>query len=301
MINQVTVHTNVRGHLGEQGEIVLTGDVGHEGVDIEIGPENDWLTGKAGNALGVTSGNYAGRIELKALDDVTDIRLEIGPAGDPAALARLGLSTHVYIDGQVPEDLIVVAKGSATGALSIVQKPDTVTPLSALRDRKMSLTFTSDTRYQLVDVATNTLLAEREYNALDGIRYRGVQINLSRRPADGDSFLINGNHDGIGDNSNILRLASLEASRDLLSGGFTIAESWHGHINEIGNLGNQARIAKEALTIVHEQAVEARDRVSGVSLDEEAADLIRFQQAYQASARIIQTANNLFEAVLQVR
>jgi flagellar hook-associated protein FlgK len=165
----------------------------------------------------------------------------------------------------------------------------------------MSLTFTSDTRYQLVDVATNTLLAEREYNALDGIRYRGVQINLSRRPADGDSFLINGNHDGIGDNSNILRLASLEASRDLLSGGFTIAESWHGHINEIGNLGNQARIAKEALTIVHEQAVEARDRVSGVSLDEEAADLIRFQQAYQASARIIQTANNLFEAVLQVR
>ena len=86
-----------------------------------------------------------------------------------------------------------------------------------------------------------------------------------------------------------------------MSGGFTIAESWHGHINEIGNLGNQARIAKEALTIVHEQAVEARDRVSGVSLDEEAADLIRFQQAYQASARIIQTANNLFEAVLQVR
>jgi len=41
--------------------------------------------------------------------------------------------------------------------------------------------------------------------------------------------------------------------------------------------------------------------VSGVSLDEEAADLIRFQQAYQASARIIQTANTLFEAVLQVR
>ena len=301
MINQVAVHTNVRGYLGEQGEIVLTGDAGHEGIDIEIGPENDWLTGKAGNALGVSSGNYAGRIEFKALDDVTDIRLEIGPAGNPADLARLGLTTHVYIDGQVPEDLIVVAKGNATGSLSIIQKPGTVTPLSALRERQMSLTFTSDTRYQLVDVATNTLLAEREYNALDGIRYRGVQINLSRRPAEGDSFLINGNHDGVGDNSNILRLASLEAARDLVPGGFTIAESWHGHINEIGNLGNQARIAQEALVIVHEQAVEARDRVSGVSLDEEAADLIRFQQAYQASARIIQTANNLFEAVLQVR
>ena len=53
--------------------------------------------------------------------------------------------------------------------------------------------------------------------------------------------------------------------------------------------------------IVNEQAVEARDKVSGVSLDEEAADLVRFQQAYQASARVIQTANQLFDAILQVR
>jgi flagellar hook-associated protein FlgK len=301
MVNQVTVHTNVRAHLGEKGEIVLTNDVGFEGADIEVGPANDWLTGKAGNALGLSSGNYAGRVALTALDDVTDIRLEIGPAGDPSALARLGLSTHVYIDGQVPEDLIVVAKGGAAGAFSVAQKSDDLTPLRALREREMSVTFTSDTRYQIVDVATNTLLAEREYNALDGIRYRGIQIGLSRRPADGDTFLINGNHDGVGDNSNILRLASLESSRNLVPGGLTIAESWHGHINEIGNLGNQARIAQEALKVVNDQAVEARDRVSGVSLDEEAADLIRFQQAYQASARIIQTANTLFEAVLQVR
>jgi len=301
MVNQVAVHTNVRAYLGEQGEIVLTNDEGYEGGDIDIGPENDWLTGKAGNALGVSSGNYTGRVQLRALDDTTDIRLEIGPAGSPAALARLGLATHVYIDGQAPEDLIVIAKGSASGAFSISQKHDEAVPLKALREREMSVTFTSDTRYQIVDVATNTLLAEREYNALDGIHYRGIQISLSRRPAEGDTFLIDGNRDGIGDNSNILRLAALESSRDLVPGGFTIAESWHGHINEIGNLGNQARIAQEALTVVHDQAVEARDRVSGVSLDEEAADLIRFQQAYQASARIIQTANTLFEAVLQVR
>jgi flagellar hook-associated protein FlgK len=58
---------------------------------------------------------------------------------------------------------------------------------------------------------------------------------------------------------------------------------------------------KSVILIVNEQAVEARDKVSGVSLDEEAADLVRFQQAYQASARIIQTANQLFDAILQVR
>jgi flagellar hook-associated protein FlgK len=52
--------------------------------------------------------------------------------------------------------------------------------------------------------------------------------------------------------------------------------------------------------VVNDQAIEARDKVSGVSLDEEAADLIRFQQAYQASAKAMQVANTLFDAILQV-
>jgi flagellar hook-associated protein FlgK len=53
--------------------------------------------------------------------------------------------------------------------------------------------------------------------------------------------------------------------------------------------------------VVHEQAVSARDQVAGVSLDQEAADLIRFQQAYQAAAKVLQVASQLFDSVLQVR
>jgi flagellar hook-associated protein FlgK len=53
--------------------------------------------------------------------------------------------------------------------------------------------------------------------------------------------------------------------------------------------------------VVHDQAVASRDQVSGVSLDEEAANLIRFQQAYQASAKVMQVAGQLFDAVLSIR
>jgi len=60
-------------------------------------------------------------------------------------------------------------------------------------------------------------------------------------------------------------------------------------------------VAQEALQVVYEQAIETREQVSGVSLDEEAADLIRFQQAYQASAKVMQTASTLFDAILTVR
>jgi flagellar hook-associated protein FlgK len=55
------------------------------------------------------------------------------------------------------------------------------------------------------------------------------------------------------------------------------------------------------LTVVHDQAVTAKDQISGVSLDQEAADLIRYQQAYQAAAKILQVASQLFDSVLQVR
>jgi flagellar hook-associated protein 1 len=72
-------------------------------------------------------------------------------------------------------------------------------------------------------------------------------------------------------------------------------------VSKVGNMSQQALVAKDALTVVYDQAVEARDGISGVSLDEEAANLIRFQQAYQASAKVMQTASTLFDSILAVR
>jgi len=110
---------------------------------------------------------------------------------------------------------------------------------------------------------------------------------------------MDGNKDGKGNNENMLRLAALESTG--LVAGKTISSNYIDHVNDMGNISRQANIAQEALTVVHEQAVSARDKVSGVSLDEEAANLIRFQQAYQASAKVMQVAGVLFDAVLAVR
>jgi len=63
----------------------------------------------------------------------------------------------------------------------------------------------------------------------------------------------------------------------------------------------QAELSELSLKGVHEQAVASRDAVSGVSLDQEAADLVRFQQAYQASAQILQASNKLFDSILAIR
>ena len=171
-----------------------------------------------------------------------------------------------------------------------------------MRKEPFEITFDTETEYTIKDVNTGTILASRKYNALDGINYQGVKVNLSANPSAGNTFLIDGDDDGIGNNQNILNIAALE-QKGFVGGenGATLSETYGGAVTKVGNIANQANISQQALTIVNEQALEKRDQVSGVSLDEEAADLVRFQQAYQASARVMQVSNQLFDSILQLR
>ena len=95
-----------------------------------------------------------------------------------------------------------------------------------------------------------------------------------------------------------MRLAALAETPLTALGERSAAGYYAGLTSRVGTQSRQAMIGQEALKVVKAQAEEARDRISGVSLDEEAADLIRYQQAYQAAAKIIQTSQDLFDAVL---
>ena len=122
-----------------------------------------------------------------------------------------------------------------------------------------------------------------------------------------EAFVVDGNNagpnqafDAHGNNQNILRLARLQ-SDPVISGGNTLSQAYLQLVGDAGNKATQAEISAQATDVLKQQATEARDRVSGVSLDQEAADLIRFQQAYQASAQVMQVASTIFDAILQVR
>ena len=173
--------------------------------------------------------------------------------------------------------------------------------VETLRAEPFEVSFTSPTTYTIKDVLTNTVVAERLYDPSVGVMYRGVSLRLNADPVAGDRFLVDGNQDGIGNNGTALRLAELQNNRVVGNGSYTLSEAYGNLVGETGNVAFQAGIAQKALEVVKDQAVQARDKVSGVSLDQEAADLIRFQQAYQASAKVMQTANTLFDAILGIR
>lgn len=289
------------------GELILTNTSGNEGQDISIA-----ATTTAGsnslNALGQGSGIFRAQLSLtQALkaSNGTDVRspiqLGFGASGTPSDLAKLGFRTGAYINGAVKEDLLVFVTGAGLASVSASYAGQAVDAKQSLRTQPMKVEFTSATRYKITDINTSTVLAERDFDPsqLDpAISYQGLHLSLTSPPGAGDVFTLDGNQDGMGNNDNIRAMAALE--NRAVVGNKTLTNSYIDQVNEIGNIARQASIAKTALAVVNDQAAQARDEISGVSLDKEAADLIRYQQAYQAAAKVLQVATQLFDSVLQI-
>ena len=228
------------------------------------------------------------------------IRLGLGQAGKTTQLAALGFRTGVYLVGEIKEDLFVFADGEAGGfRLGATFSQGSRDAVATLRAEPYEVTFIGASRYLIRDVETGSVVAEREYDPSLGVSYRGVTLKFNEEPAVGDRFLVDGNQDGIGSNGTAVRLSELESQQ--IVGRYTLSQAYGNLVGDTGNVAFQAEIAQKALEVVKDQAVQARDKASGVSLDQEAADLIRFQQAYQASAKVMQTANALFDAILGIR
>ena len=273
---------------------------------ISIGPGKDVNGRYVANALGLEPADYDVTARLKRLqlnpDFNPDIRLSFGTAGDPSDLAKIGLRTGAYVQNGNPDDLLlfVTGKGAANVAVGFEGAPDNVR--DSLRGQSLSIKFTAVDRYSIIDTKTGTELADRRYDpsVLEPlIDFEGLQIKLSHAPSVGDSYKIDGNYDGLGNNVNMLDMVDL--NKKPVTNGKTIANTYIDQINSVGNLAQQSSITQQALTVVNDQAIAARDKVSGVNLDEEAAALIRYQQAYQACAKVMQTSGQLFDAIIQIR
>lgn len=128
--------------------------------------------------------------------------------------------------------------------------------------------------------------------------YGGMTFSVSGVPDDGDEFVIERNSDGDGDNRNALLLGGLQ-DRSILSGGAaTYQEAYSSLVGEVGTATQRAQTNRDAQQTGLEQAKASREEVSGVNLEEEAANLLRYQQAYQAAAQSINIARSTFDSLL---
>ena len=141
------------------------------------------------------------------------------------------------------------------------------------------------------------------YTGASGETYR-FDFSVSGRPQTDDSFSLTFNQSGVSDNRNALKLADLQSKQtvgvdgSVAGSGFSFTDGYGELVERVGTLTAQARMDSEATGSILKQATDNRDSLSAVNLDEEAANLIKFEQYYNASAQIIQVARSLFDTLI---
>jgi flagellar hook-associated protein 1 FlgK len=129
--------------------------------------------------------------------------------------------------------------------------------------------------------------------------YFGFQVSINGDPVAGDTFAIGYNTGGKSDNRNAVALGKLQIADTLADGSATYQSAYGQLVGFIGTETRQARIDSDAGKVLVTQTQAIRDEVSGVNLDEEATDLVRFQQAYNATAQVIAVARSLIDTLLK--
>ncbi len=158
----------------------------------------------------------------------------------------------------------------------------------------VTITFQSATQYTVSGDPT-----VYTYTPGANIDVNGWRVQVSGTPSAGDTFSVTDNAGGTGDNRNALKLADILKEPVLDKGTASLSAAVGQFVGDIGVKTNQAQVSAAAQKVVYDESVDSLQSVAGVNLDEEAANLVRYQQAYMAAAQMIRVADTIFQSVLQ--
>jgi flagellar hook-associated protein 1 FlgK len=132
------------------------------------------------------------------------------------------------------------------------------------------------------------------------VSFQGKSFVVSGVPKNGDVFDITPNTNGTADNRNAILLSGLQSKNILINGSSTAQGAYGQLVSLVGSKAQELKATSESESKLLEQAVQSQQSNSGVNLDEEAANLLRYQQAYQAAAKLLQIAGQLFDSLLAI-
>lgn len=221
---------------------------------------------------------------------------------EPTEFAAAGFDVLVRDPARVAAAAPIVTGAAATnrgtGAIS-GGTVDPVLPLDPNLRQSVTLTFTSAGTFDVGGTGTGNPTGVA-YVPGATISYNGWSVVLSGTPAAGDRFTISANAGGVSDSRNAGLLGALQSARRLEGGAATYADAYAQMVSEAGNRARATEVTAGAQTAIAKQAEDQAQGVSGVNLDEEAANLLRFQQAYQAAGKALSVAATLFDTLLGI-
>jgi|TARA_B110000208_G_scaffold146276_2_gene176501 flagellar hook-associated protein FlgK len=291
----------VEGVVNPNGTILIRPTAANVGKNILLGNPT---VAETTNFLGEANGIYTGRVEYTNTGAVvakgTNINFGFkdhgAGTGRATDLSRIGLATTITSSTRLDDDFLVYVTGAANDvAIRYDIKAKPVLPEVSI-EPAFSLTFLTPSQVQITDTTSNTIMAKKNYVWPSGVLVNDVKVVFEEAPTTGDVFTIKANEGAIGDNGNMMRILAV---KDIgVDGNEIPIQKYISLVSDIGNKHHLAQMSSEALQVVKDDAQALLDNTTGVTLDTEAADLIRYQQSYQAAAQIIKVSQDIFATLL---
>lgn len=204
-------------------------------------------------------------------------------SSNPATVLTAGYVTPASSANLQPSDYKVTVTGTVPTSYTLTRLSDNAT-IASPAAAGFTLAFDGN------EAVGNTFLVKPTFYAARNI---ADQLSDPRKIAAASTAA------GVpGDNSNALSMANLEQTKTLLGGTASFSEGYGQLVAQVGTLTHSADISRSAQDVLLKQATASREAISGVNLDEEAANLIKFQNAYQASAKVVSVVNSLFDTLI---
>ncbi|MBL8450573.1 MAG: flagellar hook-associated protein FlgK [Dechloromonas sp.] len=240
------------------------------------------------------------RYAASTLDvSITDTRMIAAgaPVSTAATASNLGTGSITAPVVSSTASIVGGAFGSSSSPLKLTYAGGSLTGFPA------SLPVT----YTLLNSNPVTLaapVASLPYQSGMTIAVGGVSFSIAGALKDQDSFTVGPNAGGVSDSRNAVALGQLQTSKLMLSAdgqpSATLQSVYSQLVSSVGNKSREVQVNRDAQESLVGQAYEAQQSIAGVNLDEEAANLIRYQQAYQASSKVMTIASKLFDEVLSL-
>ena len=222
----------------------------------------------------------------------------IRPTVNGASGLGVAITDPALLAAAAPIRTAATTGNTGSGAIS-AGSVNTPPPPNANLQQPVTITFTSATTFDVTGTGTGNPVGV-SYTPGGTITYNGWSATISGAPAAGDSFTVGPNTSGVGDNRNALLLGALQTANTLGNGTASYQGAYSQFVSQIGNKTRELEVTSSAAGKLLSEATLSVQNESGVNLDEEAANLLRYQQAYQAAGKVMQIASQLFDVLLTI-
>lgn len=251
----------------------------------------------AGSAMPLSLGADGFTVSINAAMNAND-SFEIQPTRNAAAGFSSLITDPAKIAAASPArgDADTKNTGSVKPSLTNVTSPFT------LLTNPVKVTYTAGA-YVIVDSVTGNPLtpAPTVTPTATGtdITINNMTFSMNGTPQNGDTFTLSNNTGAVSDNGNMLKLAKLQTAKTI-NGTSSFNDAYAQLVNDVGSKAKSTEIASTSQDSITDQIYTAQQSVSGVNMDEETVNLLKFQQLYQANAKVIQAASTIFDTLVSI-